>query len=576
MRKILVLLLFLVVLSSVNAKQGHLKLLAVSSAGDKYVGSIADLYLEIRPGNGGVFIETFPLTKIDTQISTRFAKEIACKYLDIDCTNNDFFYTIRAGSSIIGGPSAGGAVAVLTVAVLDDLNVNETIAMTGTINSGGAIGPVAGVKEKIMAASKNNIKKVLIPKIETIFPEEEKTNMSAFASGLGIKVVAVSDLDQAMYEFTGKTYAKEDAELKPSETYVKTMKKLSRDLCERNNRLREQILKYNLNESMKNSLAKIDNTSLTGELSHNQSRYYSSASFCFGSNVGYKHILLKLQNMDTDEIIKYAMNVKKIVVESSKRLEEKKYKTLTDLEAFVVVKERLMEANDFADNTVKSIVLNDTDSALYNLAYAQERVYSASSWSEFFDKKGKEFELNEEVVRKSCLNKISEVEERFQYMELFVPIDMFETRKELRRAYNDMDEENYELCLFKAAKAKAELDSVLTVMGVTKKNINQVLEQKLDIARKNIIRESKKGIFPILGYSYFEYADSLKDKDPYSSMLYAEYALELSDLDLYFKEKKKIKTAVIDIVPVLFFASGLLFGIYFGILLARKKPKKRK
>src|SRR3989344_3725653 len=96
----------------------HMTLLAVREDGENFIGSTADLYLEIQEGKERVFLDTYPLTKIDTQISTRFAQEIACNYFDINCNNKDFIYTIRADSSIIGGPSAGASIAALTTAGL--------------------------------------------------------------------------------------------------------------------------------------------------------------------------------------------------------------------------------------------------------------------------------------------------------------------------------------------------------------------------------------------------------------------------------------------------------------------------
>ena len=64
-------------------KTNHIKLLAVSERSEGNItGATADLFLEIKPGEGRVFIDTFPLTKLDTQISTRFAKEIACDLLN--------------------------------------------------------------------------------------------------------------------------------------------------------------------------------------------------------------------------------------------------------------------------------------------------------------------------------------------------------------------------------------------------------------------------------------------------------------------------------------------------------------
>ena len=91
---------------------GHIGLLTVAESSDNSTpehGGVADLYLVIKKGTGRIFIDSFPLSKLDTQITTRFASEIACDFLDKDCSQYDFFYTIRANSAIVGGPSAGAA-----------------------------------------------------------------------------------------------------------------------------------------------------------------------------------------------------------------------------------------------------------------------------------------------------------------------------------------------------------------------------------------------------------------------------------------------------------------------------------
>ena len=65
MGKIVILLILLFIIPVALAKEDSMKLLAVSISGnDSYTGSIADLKLEIKEGNGRVFIDSFPLTKI--------------------------------------------------------------------------------------------------------------------------------------------------------------------------------------------------------------------------------------------------------------------------------------------------------------------------------------------------------------------------------------------------------------------------------------------------------------------------------------------------------------------------------
>ena len=83
-------LILLIVLSAASAKEYTLPLLAVKDTETGFKGSTATLKLEIKEGSGRVFLDTFPLTKLDTQMSTRFAKEIACGYIDDNCNNYDF------------------------------------------------------------------------------------------------------------------------------------------------------------------------------------------------------------------------------------------------------------------------------------------------------------------------------------------------------------------------------------------------------------------------------------------------------------------------------------------------------
>ncbi len=95
MNKIIVLIIFLLVLPFVYSKEYQIPLLAVKETQQGFKGSTANLFLEIKEGRGRTFLDTYPLTKLDTQMSTRFAKEIACSQTYFDSSNYDFIYTIK-------------------------------------------------------------------------------------------------------------------------------------------------------------------------------------------------------------------------------------------------------------------------------------------------------------------------------------------------------------------------------------------------------------------------------------------------------------------------------------------------
>ena len=586
MKKLLnfLVIILLLLAPTVLAKQGHMKLLAVKETQNGYEGGTADLYLEIKPGSGRVFLETYPFTMTDTQMSTRFAKAVACDSIEMNCDNLDFFYTITADSAIIAGPSAGASLAVLTVAMLENLDLNDNYAITGTINSGGLIGPVGGLKAKVEAAKKIGLKKVFIPTGEMIAKvENTTTDLKNLSRDLKIGIVEVSTLSEAVKEFTGKEINRKFNNIEISKGYTLTMKSLAKDLCDRSNKLKSESISHNYSINVSSLKNEGQNLTLKGKEAFEKETFYSSASYCFGANVDYSTILLASKNLSNKEFIKEDEKIKKDIRDFSAKVENTEKKTLTDLEAYIVVKERLAEAEDSANQALEILnQTNRTGNVARTLAYSSERVYSAYSWSQFLGKSGKAFNLDKDVLKKSCQSKISEADERKQYVELYFPNTLDGIKKEIEQANKELEKGNYEICLSQASKAKADVDIILSVFGVDSEQYRNIVERKLEIVKDNIAQQASKGIFPILGYSYYEYANSLKDSDVISALLYSEYALEFGNLDIYFKESNgNNKTfSQYDGKLLGIFLAGLLVGLIVASLIRKNtniysKNKKR-
>ncbi len=560
------------------ARSGQLPLLAVSQTQKGYVGSLAQLHLEVSPGTGRVFIDTFPLTRLDTQVSTRFANQIACRQTNVNCQLYDFFYTIRADTSIIGGPSAGAAVSALTIATLENLRVEGRTSITGSINSGGVVGPVGGLKEKIDAASRVGIRKVLIPSGTAFYRREDNTSIDLIEYGAekGVEVIEVSDLDEIMFELTGKPL-RELPDLEISPEYEKIMKGLAERLCQRSKELRLEYELLGLDED--SFIERAVNLSSRGEDAFENGLYYSSASFCFGANTNYRQFLEKSKNMALNELLEMSESLNEEIIEFDSMLPFK-YETMTDLQTYAVVRERVIEALRYVELGIEEAEEGNLNNSAASLGFAAERFYSAKAWSEFFENEGEKIDFNREVMRSSCITKILEAEERYQYVSIFLPERTSHIKDDIDLAQADLENEDYELCLFKASKAKAEADVILSTIGVEEEYVSELLENKLNIVKKNIVETSSKGHFPIVGYSYYEYAESLRDYDKYSALLYAEYALELSNLDIYFPTEKEKIDFRHSIGPYFAFAYIFLMGIMTGLLIAavifRKKKKGRR
>lgn len=611
---LLLTLLFTATVSAAHQTPYHLKLLAVQEEGDKYLGSDADLFLELKEGSGRVFLETFPLTKMDTQISTRFAKEIACKHFKLDCNQYDFIFTIKAKSNIIGGPSAGAAIAALTTIAVLNLNYNKDITITGTINSGGTIGQVGGVKEKLIAASQAGLKKVLVAKgsgqsssIEEKGTEEAESNANQstikintkketakelpptliqFAKqNLSLEVVEVSDLDEVLLQLTGKDLNHKPIEIVENPQYQKIMQSLQQLLCDRTLKIEAEMLtaKVFLNNNLSTEvLAKKEKAVNASE----REDYYSSASYCFGTNIFLKNQYYAAKKPSKAVLISLFNALEKKSLALEQKLAQQKIETISDLQTLMVVKER----NNDVKNQIKKFKEDSSQQSLEDsyaqLAYAEERFFSALSWMQFFSMEGKKFILDQENLKESCTQKISEAEERNQYVSLFLSqYNLVSISEKIAQAQESYQKEEPELCLIKAAEAKAEADAILGSMGLTDENVGDFIISKTKAVQRVISENSAEGIFPILGYSYYQYAKSLQEQDKYIALLYLEYALELSELSIYFPEEQE------DPVQSLFtfefkkewyygiagFGIGMIFTIlfYFGSKFVFNLKKKK-
>ncbi len=105
-----------------------------------------------------------------------------------DFENYDIHIHVPEGATPKDGPSAGIAIFNSLVSSLTNNKVKRDVAMTGEITLRGRVLPIGGLKEKIYAASRVGIKKVLIP-------QENFREISEFDKEVikGIKIIPVSD-----------------------------------------------------------------------------------------------------------------------------------------------------------------------------------------------------------------------------------------------------------------------------------------------------------------------------------------------------------------------------------------------
>jgi ATP-dependent Lon protease len=75
----------------------------------------------------------------------------------------DFHIHVPEGATPKDGPSAGVGMITSIVSAITEIPIDKNIAMTGEITLRGIVLPIGGLKEKLLAAHRAGIKKVLIP-----------------------------------------------------------------------------------------------------------------------------------------------------------------------------------------------------------------------------------------------------------------------------------------------------------------------------------------------------------------------------------------------------------------------------
>ena len=88
------------------------------------------------------------------------AKELGID--DIDFSKFNIHIHVPEGATPKDGPSAGITMLTSLVSLFTQKRVKKNIAMTGEITLRGKVLPVGGIKEKILAAKRANIKEIIL------------------------------------------------------------------------------------------------------------------------------------------------------------------------------------------------------------------------------------------------------------------------------------------------------------------------------------------------------------------------------------------------------------------------------
>jgi ATP-dependent Lon protease len=160
-------------------------------------GDILTIEVSILPGKGTLLM-TGSLGEVmqeSAQTALSYMRANA-ERLDVefeDFENFDVHVHLPEGATPKDGPSAGITLAVAMISAFTERKVRADIAMTGEITLRGKVLPVGGIKEKLLAAQRARLRRVIIPKRnQRDLLEVPKTTLEA------LEIIPVETMDEVI------------------------------------------------------------------------------------------------------------------------------------------------------------------------------------------------------------------------------------------------------------------------------------------------------------------------------------------------------------------------------------------
>lgn len=546
---ILAFLLFLLIPGIAGALEEGVTIpvVAYRSGEDGEKGVLLSAEVIVTNGTGHVFVDTSPYTQVDLQGSARLAAMVTSDVLGIDQRKYNFYYIIDIPTPIIGGPSAGGALTVATIAAVKNWTLKPGIVMTGMINPDESIGPVGGIPFKLEAVAASNATLFLIPEGQSkvtvqksiarsrqpfILPEtvEETVDIVKRGNELNVTVREVSTIYDAVYAFTGHEIKKPVYEgVVLTTQYISLLKPLATSLQE------EAKEMYDNTESIaqKNEfLGQAENTISMADKMYEEEKYYAATSFYFNSMYVMRYIQwsegYNMAENKEEYLNMLADRVKNQIQHSEGDLEDFKLYGVFDVEAVGAAESRITAARSKLDEALEIRIVDDKISSL---AFANERARTAQWWLTLAIPAGKT--VPEEILKDRAGWYLSQAQSLNTYIQTILieveghPALLSGADEDIKHARTEMERGYYAGAIFDSLQATVKSSTTIGLLG--QEDATRKVEDSANAAKVAINEARLAGVEPTLAVSAYEFGETMSGAyDQISQYTYSKMVAKTS------------------------------------------------
>ncbi len=517
-------------------KNGTTQIYAVTTEGQ---GLVATLSLEIEDGSGKIWTNINPLVGTSTQNAERTAISLAKKYFK-ETEKYDYKFSIKSSASVVDGPSAGAAMALLAISMLTDRELPKNVSISGTITQNGQIGPVGGIYEKAKEASKTGIKLFMIPKGEAVQTTKDNgigsVNLLEYApKNWGMKVIEVKDIEEALKfaysdiskidvnidtenqipDFTPEKIQleKEISDFKVLVTnYIKKAKEQVKEarIAVSSTLIDDPELIFFLQQAVNESESMLQKAEILNE----QNYLYSAANFSYlakSSAILIKEIASNPQILEENSKnfdLKIAQ-LNREISQYEKQFSEKVPKGNEEMffsaqQRFLYAKKSLEELME--NDNIKIVVNNEVEDYIATNLERLKKYANAVAWLEVSKDflsiaESTEFSRKQTMLEKKTNEKINYV--NGQINELKDEGTKEEIQIRINSALMGMEMKWFESALLDAATAKAFLEAEKDYYDKDLEDLNKMLVEKIKESEKEIMQ--KNSVWAMLYLAHAKY-----------------------------------------------------------------------
>jgi len=398
--------------------------------------------------------------------------------------------------------------------------------MTGMIYPDGFIGPVGGIPYKLQAAASNGAKIFLIPKGQRVVyvherKEERKgpfifistttkpVDLVKYGEQLGVDVVEVETVEQALSYYTGYTIAKPVLTFnltRYSDILIKLADRMKSDASTLFNQVK--II------AGKDELERIQKIMDEAEQSYKSGNYYTSTSKYFAAKIEMRYILYRHTITSDEELNKEFDRVEKDIENLKEYLKNSNSVGVESFQLYGAAEERVTLAVSYLR---KAEMSTDRNAVIENLAYARERVESARVWLSLLPTIEEDVPIEKEELKRRSQLYLSQAESMIVYAKAIGGQEdlINEASDDIDVARTQLDEGMYCGAATSAMEAITKASLSVELIGVEYTRAGrEVIEAKVDAAKQSAesaISELEQYVTPILPVAYYEFAETNDD-----------------------------------------------------------------